>query len=58
LKSPSWTFVPAFVLRKLLGEMADEMILSGQRVLPDKLLAAGYKFKYSKVSDALNAIYS
>ena len=57
LKSPCWTFVPGFVLRKVLGEMADEMILSGQKVLPEKLLAAGFQFKYPKVSDALNAIY-
>ncbi|MBN1974786.1 MAG: TIGR01777 family oxidoreductase [Sedimentisphaerales bacterium] len=58
LKSPSWTFVPGFVLRMFLGEMADEMILSGQKVIPEKLLAAGFKFKYPKVSDALKTIFS
>lgn len=58
LKSPSWTFVPGFILRKFLGEMADEMILSGQKVIPEKLLAAGFGFKYPKVSDALKTIFS
>lgn len=58
LKSPSWTFVPGFILRKFFGEMADEMILSGQKVLPEKLLAAGFQFKYPKVSEALKDIYS
>ncbi len=57
LKSPSWTFVPGFVLRKVFGEMADEMILSGQKVIPQKLLAAGFGFKYPKVSDALKTIF-
>ncbi|MBN2590719.1 MAG: TIGR01777 family oxidoreductase [Sedimentisphaerales bacterium] len=56
LKSPSWTFVPGFILRKVFGEMADEMILSGQKVLPEKLLAAGFEFKYPEVEKALRTI--
>ena len=58
LRSPSWTFVPGFVLRKVYGEMADEMILSGQKVLPEKLLAAGFQFKYPKIREALNVTFS
>jgi uncharacterized protein len=58
LKSPSWTFVPEFILRKFLGEMADEIILSGQKVIPEKLLAAGFEFKDPKVIDALKNIFS
>ena len=36
--------VPDFVLRKMLGEMADALILASRRILPAKLLASGYKF--------------
>ena len=57
LKKPSWLPVPAFVIRKIFGEMADEMILSGQRVIPEKLLDAGFEFKYDKVENALDAMY-
>jgi uncharacterized protein (TIGR01777 family) len=52
MHSPSWTFVPSFVLRILLGEMA-EMLLTGQKVIPKKLLDEGFKFLYSELSQAL-----
>lgn len=54
---PSWAPVPAFMLRLLLGEMADEMLLTGQRAIPQKLLQAGYSFKYSTLPYALSAIF-
>jgi len=53
---PAWTRVPAFALRLALGEMADEMLLSGQRVLPKRLLEAGFEFRYPEVETALSAI--
>lgn len=52
---PSWLPVPGFILRLALGEMAD-MVLNGQRVIPRKLLEAGYKFHYPTAKDALEAI--
>ena len=56
LQHSSWTRVPAFILRLALGEMADEMLLSGQRVLPKRLLDAGFEFRYSEGEKALSAI--
>ncbi|MHC4426051.1 MAG: TIGR01777 family oxidoreductase [Planctomycetota bacterium] len=53
---PVWFNVPGFAARLALGEMADEMLLSGQRVLPKRLLAAGFEFKYGNVEKALSAI--
>lgn len=52
---PSWLRVPAPALRLILGEMA-EMVLAGQKVLPRRLLARGYKFRYSNVLEALEAV--
>jgi uncharacterized protein (TIGR01777 family) len=52
---PSWAPVPAPVLRIALGEMAG-MILGGQRVVPKKLTAAGYTFRYPTVGAALREI--
>lgn len=43
---------PAFALRAALGEMAD-LVLQGQRVLPEKALATGYVYQYEKAGDAL-----
>ncbi len=52
---PSWLRVPAPALRLIIGEMAD-MVLTGQKVIPRKLLASGYKFRYSNVLEALEAV--
>ena len=56
LKKPAWLSVPGFALRLALGEMADKLILSGQRVLPKRLLEAGFQFKHENVESALSAI--
>lgn len=45
--------VPAWLVRLLVGEMADEVLLSGQRVLPQKLLAHGYRFRFAELNPAL-----
>jgi len=45
--------VPDFVLRKMLGEMADALILASRRILPAKLLASGYKFHFPQLEDAI-----
>jgi uncharacterized protein len=58
LGRPSFIPTPAFPLRLALGEMADALILGGQRVLPARAEAMGYRFKYATVDDALRAIYS
>jgi uncharacterized protein (TIGR01777 family) len=52
LKRPSALRVPAFVLKVLLGEMAG-IILTGQRVVPEKLLQLGFRFRYPALKDAL-----
>ena len=48
---------PAFAMRLLLGEMADSLILGGQRVLPRKAEAGGYAFRYAHLAPAIHSIY-
>lgn len=57
LGKPSWAPVPGFGLKLLLGEMA-EMLLTGQKAVPQKLTQAGYHFKYASAEEALKAILS
>lgn len=45
--------MPSFAARLVFGEMADELLLSSQRVLPKKLQAAGYPFGYPTLEAAL-----
>jgi NAD dependent epimerase/dehydratase family enzyme len=45
-------------MRLALGEMAGEVLLSGQRVKPKRLLEAGFEFKHIEVKKALKDIKS
>ena len=53
---PSFMPAPAFALRLLLGEMADALLLSGQRAVPAKAQRLGFSFKYTQLDRALAAI--
>jgi uncharacterized protein (TIGR01777 family) len=57
LHRPALAPAPAFALRLLLGEMADALILNGQRVLPAKATRHGFEFRYPDLEAALRAIY-
>jgi len=52
---PSWAPVPTFVLKILLGEMAD-IAVTGQKVLPKKLTEQGFVFRYPELKKALREI--
>lgn len=48
--------VPGFVLRAAIGEFAEEGVLTGQRVLPRRLLDSGYAFRHTRLDEALAAV--
>ena len=45
--------LPAFAARLMAGEMAQELLLSGQRVVPAQLLEDGFQFQYPNLKEAL-----
>ncbi|HOT51030.1 MAG TPA: TIGR01777 family oxidoreductase [Candidatus Hydrogenedentes bacterium] len=53
LHRPAIIPVPAFAIRLALGEMADALLLSSQRVEPARLLGAGFAFQYPDLEAAL-----
>ena len=53
LNRPTALAMPAFAARLAFGEMADEMLLVSQRVMPKRLNAAGFEFKYPGLESAL-----
>ena len=55
LHRPALFPAPAFALRLVLGEMADALLLSSQRVLPKKLESLGYRFLHADLSSAFAA---
>lgn len=55
LHRPAFLSVPAFVLRMIMGrEMANEIFLNSTRVIPHKLLNAGYHFQHPNLEETLN----
>jgi len=56
LHRPAVMSVPSYILRRLLGEVADEIFLSGQKVIPKKITDHGYRFQYPELASALENI--
>jgi NAD dependent epimerase/dehydratase family enzyme len=53
LERPSFLPAPAFALRLALGEMADALLLSGQRALPMRATDLGFSFRHTHIGEAL-----
>jgi hypothetical protein len=58
LHRPCCVPTPAFVLKAIFGNMAKELLLSGQHVAPTCLLQTGFQFQYPDLSKALQMIYA
>jgi uncharacterized protein len=56
LHRPSWLSVPELVLRLMLGEMAEPLLFQGQKIIPKRLMEAGFKFRYPNLENALQDI--
>ena len=56
LNRPTALAMPAFAARIAFGEMADEMLLASQKVLPRKLLNAGFHFGYAELETTLKQL--
>lgn len=52
MKRPAFFRAPEFAVRALMGEAAD-IVLKGQRAIPEAAMKLGYKFKYPVLREAL-----
>jgi uncharacterized protein (TIGR01777 family) len=57
LHRPVWMPAPAFALRMVLGEMADALMLGGQRVVPRNASQRGFRFEHPALEPALQKLY-
>ena len=55
LRRPAVLPAPAFAVRAILGEFANE-VLEGQRVMPQRLADSGYAFRYPQLEPALRHV--
>lgn len=58
LKRPTFFPLPAFAAKFILGEMANELLLSSTRVEPVVLMQNKFKFKYQTIDESLNRLIS
>lgn len=56
LSRPTIFPLPGFAARLVLGEMADDLLLSSARIEPARLLASGYQFKHPDLEGALREL--
>ncbi|MBO6860980.1 DUF1731 domain-containing protein, partial [Roseibium sp.] len=56
LHRPAFLRLPAWLLSTALGDMGRETMLAGQRVVPAKLVAAGFRFHHPELAPMLQAI--
>jgi len=55
LSRPAIFPMPAFAARLALGEMADELLLASQHMVPDRLMSSGFRFQYGELAASLHA---
>jgi uncharacterized protein (TIGR01777 family) len=53
LKRPDYLTMPAIMIKILFGEMGEELLLQGQRVMPGKMLNTDFEFKFSNLTSAM-----
>lgn len=58
IKRPTLFTVPKITIKLLFGEMGKELLLKGQKAIPNNLKKAGFEFKYQNIDDALKNILS
>jgi len=56
LRRPAVLPVPVFALRAILGEMAEPLVFTSLRVVPERLVASGYEFRYPDLEQTLRHV--
>ena len=56
MKRPHWLGFPRFAIVALMGEAGKEILLTSQRVIPERLLAAGFKFDDQTLEAAVSRL--
>lgn len=58
LHRPAIIPVPAFAMKAMFGEMAEPLLLTGQRIVPARALSEGFSFAHVSLDDALSRLLS
>ncbi len=58
LHRPALVPTPGWPLKIALGEMAEALVLTGQRVVPQRALSHGFHFRYPEIDQAFRGIFA
>ncbi|MDD3891715.1 MAG: DUF1731 domain-containing protein, partial [Bacteroidales bacterium] len=56
IKRPAWIPIPSFAIKLMLGQMADEVLLKGNHIAPNRLVKKGFEFTYPYADLALASL--
>ncbi len=57
LNRPCLLKVPAFIFKLIFGQMADEIMIQGQKVFPKKAVSHGFEFSYPTIEQSFSKIF-
>jgi len=57
LHRPTFFMIPKFLLKLRFGAEAGEALASGQRVIPKRLMEAGFEFRFKTIKEALEDLF-
>jgi uncharacterized protein (TIGR01777 family) len=57
MRRPALLPAPSFALKLMLGEMAEPLVLTGQRAIPQFALTHGFHFRYPEIDQAFRGIF-
>ena len=57
MKRPSWLHVPSFAIKLAMGQRGKEILLASQKVLPNRLIEAGFTLQFTDARIALANIF-
>jgi uncharacterized protein len=58
MRRPYLFRIPAWVIRTLLGEAGNDLLLTSQNVAPERLIADGFEFRHQSVESAIDAMFA
>ena len=56
LNRPCFLKTPEFIFKLIFGQMAEEIMINGQKVLPEKAISNGFHFSYPTIAQSLSKI--
>jgi NAD dependent epimerase/dehydratase family enzyme len=58
MRRPHLFRIPAWVIRTFLGDAGEDLLLTSENIVPERLVADGFEFRHPTVESAIDAMLS